>query len=362
MNKFTATLGISIAALVIFAILMFKFWLVAANIAGGFLLYFMIDSFLDLLERKGIRGFLAYTLLALASAIVVTSFILFVSIPLVDQTKELIVQLPQLAEQINQKVMELSSTFPFLADAQEAVKQKLSQTAIGIFAVSKEIVTSALTIILIALILLASRETLRQTFTESIPNDYFETTVGIMHRIIAHVENYTVAKIVETVIMVVLHFIGFWAIGLPHALLLSILAGILNIIPYIGPLIAVAPIGIVAMLAGGYPLLALAVLVIAIAQAIDNTILQTWIISKFVDMHPLTVVLITIIAGEITGVVGMIIAIPVYAVAKIIIGGLYDYLRSVQRHEKILREEERYQQNYAGKHKHKIKTHIFSAH
>jgi predicted PurR-regulated permease PerM len=360
MNKFNITLALSITALAVFTLLLFKFWLVAANIAGGFLLYFIIDSFLEFLERKGIRGFFAYTVLALVSATAITSFILFVSIPLVEQTKELAVQLPQLTEQVHQKVMEFSDTFPFLVDAQEAAKEKLLATGKAVFSISKEIVTSVLTIIFIALILIASRGTLHQTFTEKIPNDYFETTVGLTHRIVEHVKSYTVAKILETVIMMAIYFIGFWAIGLPHTLLLSIIGGLLNIIPYIGPLITIVPIGIVAMLEGGYPLLALSAMIIGIAQLIDNAVLQTMIISKFVDMHPLTVVLITIIAGKVAGVAGMIIAIPVYAVTKIVVGGLYDYLKSVQRHEKILRDEERYQKSYAGKRK--IKTHAFSMH
>ncbi len=362
MNKYATTLGISITVLVIFALLLFKFWIVAANIAGGFLLYFLIDSFLDFLERKGIRGFFAYAVLALVSTIVITSFILFVSIPLVEQTKELIIQLPELSEQINQKVMEFSEAFPFLVDAQEAAKQKLITAGKGFFSASKEVVTSILTIVFIALILLASRDTLYQNFTQHMPNDYFEVTVGLTHRIVENVKNFTVAKIIETIIVAILYFIGFWAIGLPHALLMSILGGILNIIPYVGPLITVAPVGIAAILAGGYPLLILAIIVISAVQLIDNTLLQTWLISKFVDIHPLVVVIVTILGEALAGIAGMIIAIPVYAVTKIVISGVYDYLKSVQRHEKILRDEERYQQYNTGKNKHKIKTHVFSAH
>ncbi len=362
MNKFAITFGISIGILAVFGFLLFKFWLIAANIAGGFLLYFMIDTFLDFLERKGIRGLPAYFVLALVSATILTSFILFVSIPLVEETKALIVQLPELTEQVNQKVTEFSGTFPFILKAQETAKQRIASTAQSILLVSKDVVTSILTMLLIAAILLASRGTLHKTFTEKIPNDYFEVSVGLTHRIVEHVKSFAVAKIVETVIVAIFYFIGFWAIGMPHALLLSILGGILNIVPYIGPLITIAPVGIAAWLAGGYPLLGLALVVIAVAQLIDNTILQTWLISKFVDIHPLVVVIVTILAAEVAGVVGMVVAIPVYAIAKIIIGGVYDYLRSVQRHEKILREEERYHQHNAGKNQHKIKPHILGAH
>jgi predicted PurR-regulated permease PerM len=84
-------------------------------------------------------------------------------------------------------------------------------------------------------------------------------------------------------------------------------------------------------------------IVIFIAQVIDNAILQTVLISKFVNIHPLMVVLITLIAGEVAGVIGMVVAIPVYVVAKIAIGGIYEYLKSVERHERILKMEKQVQ-------------------
>lgn len=354
MNKFNVYFGLSILALAVLGVLVFKYWFITANIVGGFLLYFMIDKFLDWLERKGIKGPAAYTILAIVFGIVATSFVLFISIPVVEQTKSLIEQLPEIAEKINTKVMELSDTFPYLVKVQESVKSKLIAASAKVLAITGDIMTSAITIILLAVILLASRNTLHQEFTKNIPNEYFEVVVGIIYKIVDHVESYSVAKIVETIIMVILHAIGFWAIGMPQPLLFGILAGILNIIPYLGPLFAAVPIGLAAFVIGGFPLFGLSMLIIFIAQVIDNTILQTWLISKFVDIHPLMVVIITLIAGEVAGVIGMVIAIPVYVVAKIVISNIYEYFKSMKRHEHILREELQTRRQ--------AKTHIIGAH
>lgn len=342
MNKFNTYLGISILAIIVLGVLVFKYWLVAANIVGGFLLYFMLDAFLNWLERKGVKGPIAYTVLALVFGVVITAFILFVSIPVVEQTESLIAQWPEITEKVNAKAMELSEAFPFLIKAQESLKMKLAATGAKILTVTSDILTSIITILLIAVILLASRGNLHQEFTEYIPNEYFEVVVGLSHKIIGHIKSYSVAKILETVCMIILHAIGFWAIGLPQPLLFGILAGILNIIPYLGPLFAAAPIGLTAYVTGGFPLFGLSLLIILIAQVIDNTVLQTVLISKFVNIHPLMVVIITLVAGEILGIIGMVIAIPVYVVAKIVIGGIYEYVKAVQRHEHILREEESY--------------------
>ena len=342
MNKFNTILGIGILTIVIFGFLLFKFWFIALNIIGGFLLYFLLDAILEFFERRGIHGAAAYLILLIISTAALIAFVLFISIPLVEQTKTLVLQLPQLSEDFKVKIAELTAEFPALESTQATIKEKTLELGKKALSISGNIIESVLTIILIALILLTSRSTLRQQFTEQIPNDYFEITVGMTQRIIEHIKNYTVAKAAETAIMVFLHALGFWLTGMPHALLFGVVAGILNIIPYLGPLISAVPIGIGAYLYGGYPLVGLSMLVIVIAQLIDNTILQTWLISKFVDVHPVIVIIITLIAAELGGVVGMIIAIPAYVVAKIIVQGFYTYVKSVQRHELILRQEERF--------------------
>lgn len=362
MNKFHVYFGLSMIALIVLGFLIFKYWLVTANIVGGFLLYFMIDALLDWMEKKGIRGPAAYSILAIVFGITLTTLILFVSIPVIEQTQSLIEQMPEIAEKINTKVVEISQTFPFALKVQESIKAKLVATGAKVLSISGDFVTSAITILLVAIILLASRETLHQEFTEYIPNEYFEVAVGLSHRIIEHVQSYSVAKIIETFFMVLIHSLGFWLIGLPQPLLLGMLAGFLNIIPYIGPIFAAGPIGLAAFIAGGFPLLGLSLLVIFIAQVIDNTVLQTILISKFVNIHPLMVVIITLIAGEVAGVIGMVIAIPIYAVAKIIISAINEYLKSVQRHERILREEESHNKRNSNSYKHEVKAYVLGAH
>lgn len=361
MKKFHAILGLCIIGIAIVALLMFKFWIVSANIIGGFLLYFLIDKSLDFFERKGIRGAAAYSLLGILSAVVLLAATLFVALPLIEQTQSLIGQLPQIGEQLHARVTEINQVFPFASQIEEKAKETIFAGAKGLIGISGSIITSVITIIIIAFILLACRNTIHRDFAENIPNEYFEVTVGLTHNINEQVENYVVAKVAETAIITVIHIIGFWMIGLPQPLFMGILAGLLNIIPYLGPLITVIPVGVVALLAGGYPMAAFAMIVLAIAQIIDNAVLQTWLISQFVDIHPLMAVIITLLGGEIGGMIGMIIAIPAYSVAKIIVSGIYSYLKSVQRHEHILRQEESYKQNNAGRNKRQIKANVLSA-
>ncbi len=362
MKRFQTTIAVSIFLLAIFGILLFKFWAIAISIAGGFLLYFLIDKTLDWFERRGVKGLPAYLILILLFSITLIGLTLFVAIPFFEQTESLIAEFPKLAENFKQELSDLTATFPALEKYQDNIKTKALASVTKALSLTGTMLGSAATMILIAFILLASRQTLRQKFTEGIPNEYFEVTVSIVHKIINEVENFAVAKMVETLIVTILYAFGFWAIGLPMSLLFGVVGGLLNIIPYIGPIIAAVPVAIAAYLYGGYTLLIASLIVMAIGQLIDNTILQTWLISKFVDVHPLTVVIITLIAAEVAGVAGMVIAIPVYSIAKLLTVGLYDYLKSVKRHEILLREEESYNKNNAGRYKHKVKPHVFGTH
>lgn len=354
-KSFALTFGLGILALALAGVLLYTFWLITLNLVGGFLLYVLLDKCMDKLERKGITGIPAYAILGLFFAAAALSCVLFVVIPLGEQLRAFAGQLPKITHYLDA----LETSAPFLLTALDELKEHIVASLTRFFSHATSIVTSAATIFLMAVILLASRRTLWQTIVERVPNDYFEVFVGIAHRIASHIQNYMAAKSLETVIMVVLHAIGFWIIGFPLPLLFALMAGLLNLIPYIGVLFTAIPVGLVALTAGGYPLLGLAMLVLLVARLVDDFLLQTWLVSHFVDIHPFTTVVVILVAEAFMGVIGMVVAIPAYVIAKIIITGLYEYLRSVQRHESILQEEEEHKKKHdAREHQHQVQSDV----
>lgn len=114
--------------------------------------------------------------------------------------------------------------------------------------------------------------------------------------------------------------IGLAILGVPYALVLGLLAGVLNIIPYIGPLIAEATAAIVAVFVS--PILALgAVAVIIGAQQVTDYFVQPRVMSEQVDLHPVLVIFSLLAGGTLFGFPGLLLAIPVAAIAK----GLFVY-------------------------------------
>jgi len=131
-----------------------------------------------------------------------------------------------------------------------------------------------------------------------------------------------------------LTFIGFLIIHLPYALLLGLIIAVTNIIPYLGPFIGAAPAVIVGLLDTPSKAL-LAVIVVVVVQQIDGNIMSPLIIGKRLDMHPLTIIVLLLVAGNLAGVLGMILAVPVYAVAKTVVINIYRLwqLRKAAKHD-----------------------------
>jgi len=155
---------------------------------------------------------------------------------------------------------------------------------------------------------------------------------------------YFVGLIMEIFGVVVLDCLGLWLIariGFNYALGIAFIAGLLNIIPYVGPLIGEV-IGVVLCLILKYGagvglnvniwVFALIVLVIMLAvQLIDNFIYQPLIYSTSIKAHPLEIFIVLLIAGHIGGIVGMLIAIPTYTVIRVIASRFFYEFKIVKR-------------------------------
>ncbi len=171
--------------------------------------------------------------------------------------------------------------------------------------------------------------------------DKVQKTVLDIERLLSR---YFVGLLIEIFGVVLLDCLGLWLIariGFNYALGIAFIAGLLNIIPYVGPLIGEA-IGVVLCLILKYGagvglnvniwIFALIVLAIMLAvQLIDNFIYQPLIYSTSIKAHPLEIFIVLLIAGHIGGIVGMLIAIPAYTVIRVIASRFFYDFKIVRR-------------------------------
>ena len=149
--------------------------------------------------------------------------------------------------------------------------------------------------------------------------EYHERLREILGQIKISVQSYIVGLMIEMVVVSVLTTAGFMFIGLKYAILLGVLTGLLNLIPYIGILIA-GVLSIIASLTGSADLSVIigVIVVNIIVQLIDNNLLVPMIVSSKVEINALVSIVGIISGGVLAGFSGMFLAIPLIAIMKVI--------------------------------------------
>lgn len=169
---------------------------------------------------------------------------------------------------------------------------------------------------------------------------------------------YFAGLVIEMLGVALVNFLGLWLIArfdFSYAIGIGFIAGLLNVIPYVGPLIGDAigiVFGIVLKLGTGAGLnvniwiFALIILIIMLAaQLIDNFIYQPLIYSTSIKAHPLEIFIVLLMAGHIGGTVGMLVAIPAYTVVRVIAIRFFYRYKIIQRLVPDLSEEDKIIEN-----------------
>ncbi|MGI8383247.1 AI-2E family transporter [Robertmurraya sp. P23] len=110
--------------------------------------------------------------------------------------------------------------------------------------------------------------------------------------------------------------LSFWFIDLRYPLLLGLIVGVTNIIPYFGPVIGAVPAVIIAATIS-VKMIVFVVIIIALLQFLEGNILSPFIVGKSLHMHPLVIMFALLAGGEIGGILGLILAVPIMAILKV---------------------------------------------
>jgi predicted PurR-regulated permease PerM len=122
-------------------------------------------------------------------------------------------------------------------------------------------------------------------------------------------------------------FIGFLIIGLEYASLLALIAAFTSVVPYLGPAIAITPALIIAIVTSPIMLLKL-IVVWTVVQLIEGKFISPQIMGRNLHIHPITIIFVILTAGNLFGVIGIILAVPGYAVLKVIATHLFDWFKA----------------------------------
>ncbi len=302
-------------------------------------LFVLLDPAVSLLRQRGVNKTVAITLV-LALLIGLLVWFVVAMVPLLsDQFASFRQRLPQAWANLSQLLLRIEVWMTDVAgfsidrggllhtatETLRGISGKLIGRASGLVA---DVALWVMLIPLISFFFLRDYQSLRNFVLDWIPNPIFERSLQIYHKVTNQLELYVRSVMLQSLIMATVTGIGFTIIGLPLAILLGLLAGIFNLIPYIGPLLAmVAPMLVALSMTMDPALLLAAISVILVGQLIDNLVVVPTILARAANLHPLMALLAIIVAGNLFGLVGMVFALPVLATARIIFVGVFQELR-----------------------------------
>ena len=168
---------------------------------------------------------------------------------------------------------------------------------------------------------------IKRAIIELVPNRYFELVLNLQHRIDAQLGGYMRGMALSVMIVSILSITLLYLIGLEQFLVIGLLAGLANVIPYLGPLIGIIAGVIAAVLQYStlsFGVILPVILVFLFVQIIDNVFVAPVVVARSVNLHPLLVIFAVLVGSELFGAVGMLLAVPTTAVIKVSVRTIYE--------------------------------------
>lgn len=327
-------------------------------IIAGLFFYFLVGIVDYLEKRSGKRGIsVAITLVSLV--LIITVVFSLVGPLLIEQVTSLINAMPGFARELQTQIFAVRDSLmqnDFLSrfvnendDMFTNFTNNLTTSLGNIFGnVASSLgqfvgfITSAvITIVVIPFMLiymLLDGKRLPDSIVKLLPSSYEKETRKILYDMHTTVKNYVHAQLLVAFFVGITSLIGLWIVGVDYAILLALFMMVTNIIPYVGPFLGAAPAVVVAFIQD--PIMAVwVILVILIVQQIESNVISPLIQGKSLQVHPLTIIIVLLVAGNLAGIIGMLIAVPFYAVAKVVVQNIARIYKLRERKHYLEAEE-----------------------
>jgi predicted PurR-regulated permease PerM len=150
-----------------------------------------------------------------------------------------------------------------------------------------------------------------------VPNKYFELSYYVVKKVTFQLSRYVRAWIFDASFVGCIMGFGLYFIGVQNALPLGVIAGLGHLVPYFGPVIGGIPAILIALIQdGNFSKAPFIIMLVMATYLFDNGIVQPYIFSKSLDIHPIIIILLIIAGGQLFGIIGMLLAIPTATVIK----------------------------------------------
>lgn len=339
----------SIIVLSIASLLLYFIRGVVIVFALAFLMAYILGPAVRFFERRRVNRVLVVSIFFLAFVATVVLSVVFLLPMVLGEVKELLTSIldavtdPEFGKKVLEKLEAIqgrvAETVPqvkniVLSDQIEQgvsgiaswMREYVGQLIGAVTTFSGRLIWMVVVIVLIPFItffLLKDGESIKRATLRIIPGKYYDTSLELLQKIDLQIGRYIRGRIAESIILSVFTIIGLWILDIKYYLVIGGIAGFANLIPYIGPVTMAIPAMILAAYQHGMFHLVITGVFLGSIQIVDNAILVPLVVGKSVNLHPVVTIFVVFVGGQLLGLLGMIIAVPLTSIIIAIFQALY---------------------------------------
>lgn len=291
--------------------------------------FYLLNPLINFLVRRKVNKTIAAVISIFTLILCVLSLVFIVAPKIIGSINSIIDSLPTIIEKFNNTIkMILSglSSFGLPQSTQDAMYNQITNagadtlelftktgmTFSDMVNTSISVISTFLVSIVIVYYYFTHSSKIKDTFLMIFPTKYRQNVCCLGHDVDITVRGFLQGQLLAALLVGILEYIGLLIVGVENSLVLAIIGGLANMIPYLGPFIGAIPAVVLSMFDN--PTKAIwVILVFIIVQQIDNAFISPKIIEKKIGIHPLVSIFAILIGGELLGIFGMFLSVPVTA-------------------------------------------------
>ncbi|WP_025028764.1 AI-2E family transporter [Caldalkalibacillus mannanilyticus] len=300
-------------------------------IAG--VLYYLFRPLVDFLCSKKIPRVIAILLLYLSLIAVMGGLILKIGPVLQQQVQNLIDNAPKIADtlryqwqnyQLNQASFPsyINEAIVFITSKAEQMLYYIGYNVTTILGAITSFIVIMVIVPLILFYLLKDGKKAPDQLLNFLPNGEKREGKQILSDMNKALSTYVQGQVIVSLCVGIMVYIGYLVIDLEYSLILALVAMFTNVIPFVGPFIGLLPALIVGFIDSPGMMIKV-MLIVLVAQQIESNFISPQIMGRALDVHPLTIILLLLVASSLGGILGLILAVPIYAMLKVVVKHAY---------------------------------------
>lgn len=304
---------------------------ILAPVLASIVIAYLLEGLVMRLEQLGVPRMVAVLVVFFAFMAVLLVLFFGITPMVIRQLVDAARVFPDYIREIQNFVAMLPQRFPqIVGDAQvndvlESIRKYITDQSGRVVSPSGLIYLIGLVVFLVLIpilvfFMLKDKHQILGWFSRYMPRNR-DLTMRVWSEVDQQIGNYVRGKVLEILIVWIVTYLTFMLLGLPFAMLISMLVGFSVLIPYIGAAVVTVPVAIVAFIQFGFSSdLAWVLIAYAVIQLLDGNVLVPVLFSEVVSLHPVAIIVAVLVFGGIWGVWGLFFAIPLATVVNAVLG------------------------------------------